>query len=246
MLNKRFIRLFVAAALATVLVTGTAACNVPNVSVNVGVPDDATTQALTEAVTTAPEAAVTTEAPITEPETTQPETTEPETPPADDTSLFAEMAGEFKLSSGVGAWASLLTLEADGSFTFSHSDTNMGERGEGYKATKYMNSGTGQFSGVTKVNDYTYSCTVTALACDNEPGTEIIDENGLRIKYTKADALTQDAVMTVYTPDAPVSALPEELFKWITIRTKSKDSDTLNCYVIVDENNTGGMRPYVS
>lgn len=197
-------------------------------------PTEETTKA-TEVATTQPEtisAQVFTDVPSTEePATEEPATEEPTTEEHDDSSeIFGELSNNFIFSSGAGAWATVLNINSDGSFYGNYHDSDMGVRGEGYPGgTVHYCDFTGQFGEVKKINDYTYSMKMLNIEYKNEPDTEEIKEQR-KYEYTTAYGLDEADELYIYTPDAPLSELPEKFLMWAH-KSGSTDS-TLGSYGI--------------
>lgn len=189
--------------------------------------DAATTQAQTTAEVTT--AVLTTEEPTTEEPTTIPEKT---TAPFDyGSELFGSLPNQFIFSSGAGAWATLLNINSDGSFNGNFHDSDMGVTGVDYPGgtVRYCDF-TGQFGEVEKVNDYTYSMKILDMEYANEPDTEEIKEQRKYI-YQTAYGLDEARELLVYTPDAPVSELPEQYLGWVR-RLEPSLGSTLGFYGI--------------
>lgn len=62
---------------------------------------------------------------------------------------------DFVFSSGVGAWATSMTLEQDGAFSGAYYDADMGVCDEDYpNGTVYICDFSGRFSDIQKVDEY--------------------------------------------------------------------------------------------
>lgn len=146
--------------------------------------------------------------------------------------VFGLFAGKYIFTSGAGAWGSTIQLNGDGTFTGSYSDSNMGERGDGYDATVYLCNFSGTFSNPQKVNDYTYSFELSDISYENEPGTEEIVEVGSNARqrrvYTEAYGLDRGTkVINAYTADAPWDELPSGYQSWARLGRIGNDSKEL-------------------
>ena len=116
---------------------------------------------------------------------------------------------EFFLTSGVGSWSTVLTINADGAFKGYYHDTDMGCRGEGYpNGTRYVCNFSGQFTEPVQVNEYTYSAQLQTLQCEQEPGTEEIIE-GIKNMYSEPYGLDNAENILFYIEGAPIAELPE-------------------------------------
>ena len=75
-----------------------------------------------------------------------------------DGSLPEALPKEFVFASGAGAWGTMITLNRDGSFEGSYSDSEMGDSGENYPhGSVYVSEFSGQFDDIKQVDDHTYS-----------------------------------------------------------------------------------------
>ena len=119
------------------------------------------------------------------------------------------------LSSGVGAWRAVLTIQPDGSFTGMYEDSEMGETGPGYpNGTQYVCSFSGRFGEFTQVNAQEYRMTVTQLTMDGTAGMERIVD-GTRMVTSAFSGLEKGDACSVYLPGTAKSAVPEEYFAWV-------------------------------
>lgn len=120
---------------------------------------------------------------------------------------------DFTFASGAGAWGTTMTLNADGSFSGSYHDTDMGTLGEGYDATMYTSEFSGSFSNIQQINDYTYSLTLNTLDIQNAVGEERIEE---KIRYVNAEpyGMEKGTDYILYTPETPLDELNEDFLSW--------------------------------
>lgn len=177
----------------------------------------------------------TTEA-IPSPEATTPsEETSPSpevspTPSADEENqefTFANIANlTFDFSSGVGGWASKLTINEDGTFEGQYHDSDMGDIGEGYPdGIMYSSTFNGKLSNPVKVNDYTYKVQLEQLKTTNpDVKEEIID--GIKYIYSDPYGLDDAKDILIYLPGAPIKELPEAFLDWVAMKGAiNKESD---------------------
>lgn len=153
--------------------------------------------------------------PVEQTEPTQVQTDPPTEPPTQSEAeiLLENMSGEYSFMSGAGAWATMLTLNSDGTFSGKYHDTDMGANGENYMYTVHACDFTGSFTDVEKINDYTYCAKVKDLEYDKPAGTEeIIDD--CRYAYTDAYGIYGGDIFFFYTPDATMEQLPYEFKTW--------------------------------
>lgn len=158
--------------------------------------------------------------------------------------LSGNLPMEFVFSSGAGGWATSLVLEADGTFSGSFYDSEMGVTGEDYpNGTVYIAEFTGTFGDFEKVDEYACSMTLKELTTKEEPGKEWIDEG---ICYVASDVyglfgtgginLEEDGFL-FYTPDAPLTEFSEDFMGWYPYRfmTEEEGMQTLSCYGIYNK-----------
>lgn len=144
-------------------------------------------------------------------------------------------------SSGAGGWSTTLTLSQDGSFTGAFSDSEMGERDENEypNGTVYVCNFSGQFKDIKKVNDYTYSMTLDSVKVAED---EEKIEDGIRYKAGAPSGMDSGTEIYFYTPDAPVSELPEAFLSWW--QESADGSATLDCYAIYNKSADSGFFEY--
>lgn len=138
---------------------------------------------------------------------------------------------DFVFSSGVGAWATSMTLEQDGAFSGAYYDADMGVCDEDYpNGTVYICDFSGRFSDIQKVDEYSYSLTLAELDSDYEAGKEWI-ENGTKNISSEPYGMEDGNEFILYLPDTPIDGLDEEFLSW------------LRCWII-DGEQTGTLGLY--
>ena len=153
----------------------------------------------------------------------------------------------FQFCSGAGGWSTDFEIEKDGSFKGNYHDSDMGDTGENYEnGTRYICGFSGNFTGLTKINDYTYEMKMENLTYEETPGKEEIAD-GVKYIYTDVYGLEGTDTFKVYLPGAPVSDLSEEEYFWV--RTANENGaegaqDTLTIPVIVNEKMEYGIYSY--
>lgn len=156
--------------------------------------------------------------------------TQEETPTADSaanpSNIFALSSGSYYFSSGAGGWGTTMNLNADGSFTGSYSDTDMGVS----EVTIYQCNFHGQFKNPVQVNEYTYQIELDGnIEIEPRTGGEFDIEDGILIHYIDSEpyGLETGRVFYLYLPGSPLSSLPEEFINWVWL---DKTLDTLPFY----------------
>ena len=169
-----------------------------------------------------------------------------------DSISFADLKDlQFVFSSGVGAWATVFSIEEDGSFSGEYFDTDMGVMGEDYpNGTMYQSIFTGKFSEIQKVNEYTYSMQISELNYEREVGTEEIKDD-VKYVYSGANGLENGNRFFVYLPNAPIKQLPEEFINWaihykFSYEGDEKPEEELSFYGLYNEEQQVGFLSYQS
>lgn len=149
---------------------------------------------------------------------------------------FADLSGYvFEFSSGVGAWATELTIEKDGYFHGRYYDGNMGDTGEGYDyGTEYSSVFSGHFTDLTKKDDTVWTMTLADISYQNTVGETQIDLFDKK-RYIYTDAYGLGTAMQVYWKGTPTADLSREELYWIGYWLESTGDDSaLTMPVLVD------------
>lgn len=175
------------------------------------------------------------------------ENTETESTQGEENSFsFADLTNrQFTFSSGAGGWATLLTIQADGSFSGEYFDGELGDTGEGYpNGTMYQSNFSGKFTQPVKVNDYTYSMQISELNYEQEIDTEeILDD--MRYVYSAVYGLGEGRNILIYLPGSPLAELPEEFRSWVGYYDMANIEDTgLPFYGLYNETEQCGFSSY--
>lgn len=129
---------------------------------------------------------------------------------------FADLSDRtFNFSSGAGGWFTELHINSDGSFKGFFVDDDMGDIGEAYpNGSEYNSEFSGVFSGLEKVDEYTYKMNMVSLEYAKEPEEEeIID--GMRHIYSIAHGLNGGEEFYIFLPGIKSADLPESYRGWI-------------------------------
>lgn len=154
---------------------------------------------------------------------------------------LAEM--EWVFSSGAGAWSTELRFGADGTYTGSFHDSDMGESGDGYPGgTLYYSSFNGQMSMAGRADDGAWLLRVDSLTMENKPGEESIEDD---VRYVAAEpyGLSEGDELKVYAPGTPADALSEEMQMWAHLNLKD-DPSALDSWFIANEGYGSGFEGY--
>ena len=151
--------------------------------------------------------------------------------PATVSELFGMIDTSFIFASGVGGWSTVLNVHEDGSFDGEFRDSDMAITGQGFsKGSVYLCDFSGRFGEVEKVNGYTYSMKILDMEYDRAVGSEEIRDETKYI-YSAAYGLEDADEILVYTPDAPVSELPDEVV-YSVVLLRGDPGETLGAYGI--------------
>lgn len=165
---------------------------------------------------------------------------------AAETLLPEDMPSTFSFSSGVGGWSAGIDLQRDGSFSGSYSDSDMGDSGEKYpNGTIYLCDFTGRFADIQKTGEHTYALTLQNLQ-KTEQKEEIVD--GVRHMPSEAYGIEGGKSFVLYTPDTPLSEVPEELEAWDPYRymDEGEKRTTLGAYALYNEADGSGYFSYTT
>ena len=147
---------------------------------------------------------------------------------------------DFIYANGVGGWSSSFSLNQDGTFSGEYSDADLGTATEEYPGgVLYTCIYSGDFTNIHKVNDYTYSMTLHNLNSREELGKEWVEDGRLNIA-SEPFGIYGGSEFLLYTPDAPISELPEEFLNWWPMRFE-KNLDKLGCYGIYNVSESCGF-----
>ncbi|MCI8370802.1 MAG: hypothetical protein HFI75_00105 [Lachnospiraceae bacterium] len=170
--------------------------------------------------------------PTTKPVSSQmPESDRPEIHYPDiDNLTFSDLEGiEFWHGSGVGAWRTVLSIEADGSFSgyYKAGDTNSNylyPRGTSY--IRYFN---GQFSDLKKTGPYEYQMQCVSFEAEGTPGEEKIS-NEIRYITAESCGFENASEITLYLPGILCSEIPGRL----VFSEMQNHNEINNYYVLYD------------
>lgn len=157
----------------------------------------------------------------------------------DTEALFGGLTEQFVRS---GAhWGARLHIRSDGSFDYDYSARTKAPA-NGKLGIATASQFTGRFTDVKRVNDYTYSMTISDMEFTVEPGTKE-EKNDCEVTYTNDTyGLAEGATVKLYTPDAPIQSLPSQFTNYARVPNGIPNGDKLGAYCIQD---TDG-KPYYS
>ena len=151
---------------------------------------------------------------------------------------WADFPQSFTFTSGRGGWSTDMVVAADGTFTGTFHDSDMGDRGDGYpNGTRHVANFTGAFTDPVKVGEYEYTMQLKRLEITDEPGETI--EDGVRTVYVTDDVygLGSETAkpagsFSLHLPGQPLSAFSDSAAMWLFIKNTS--SEPSDFYAIVN------------
>ena len=159
-------------------------------------------------------------------------------------SMWKETPENFVFSSGVGAWATELQVEDDGSFTGYYHDSDMGETGEGYpNGTVYICNFSGKFSEPLRFDKYMYGVNLEELKTEGNEGDSYIAD-GVRYVYSEPYGISGTSQFTLYAPGQPYSEVSEDFAWWVRGTGEIQNAEYLNCYAICNTQTQDGFVGY--
>lgn len=147
-------------------------------------------------------------------------------------SVISTLTEDFVYASGASAWGTVVSINSDGSFTVDYHDSELSLADESYpKGTIFKANATGKFHDITRINDYTYSMEISGLEYKNQPDTEeIIDD--INYVYSTAYGLDKAKRVYLFTPDTPLTQLPQAFLNGVHLQNEQYDNATLGFYAL--------------
>lgn len=160
---------------------------------------------------------------------------------AQEQGFWRQVRGKYAFSAGAGAWATILTVSADGSFSADYHDSNMGDTGDGYpNGSLLVASGTGKFTYSKRNDDGSFSMTCDQKAF-HQDGTigDVTIKDGVRVETADGIyGLTPCGTFTVYPTGYATSALSDDVKGWMYGVVGGSLPATLTGPLIVNDSNT--------
>ncbi len=161
---------------------------------------------------------------------------------SDTSDIFKSLPDSFTFSSGVGGWATVMSINDDGTFTGEYHDSEITLTGANYpNGTVYICNFSGKFTNVKKVDDYSYSMELDYI---NTTGTEDNSyiENNIRYIYAAPYGFDNADKFMIYLPGISMDSLPKEFISWSYISTDIRHTLPSGVYGIY---NVGGKLGFV-
>ncbi|MBP3634532.1 MAG: hypothetical protein J6J43_08175 [Oscillospiraceae bacterium] len=158
---------------------------------------------------------------------------------AGETGIFAQIPEEFMFYSGVGGWATELTLADDGSFTGRYYDYDLGDTGEEYpNGTGYVCDFVGKFTEPEQISECWYMMELESIAKAREAG-QILYEDGYRFVTAEPHGLEDPELFYLYLPGATAEEVASEFMNWYQMGKEPQLPE--GCYGIYNLNAVCGF-----
>lgn len=119
---------------------------------------------------------------------------------------FADLTGkEFWFYSGAGAWRTIVTINADGSYSGSYVDSDI--------SIRYECNFSGNFSSMTKTGPYEYTMQCETLEMEQIPGTQKLFEGRL-VEYSNPYGFDEAQEFKIYLPGKKSTELLPGFVSW--------------------------------
>lgn len=160
---------------------------------------------------------------------------------AQEQGFWRQVQGTYFFSAGVGAWSTMMKVNADGSFTADFHDSDRGVTGDGYpNGSRSIASGTGKFNYSKRNDDGSFSMTCDQKAF-HQNGTvgDVTIKDGVRVETVDGIyGLTPCNTFTVYPTGYATSALSDDVKSWMYGVIGNPFPSTLAGPLIVNDSGT--------
>lgn len=127
------------------------------------------------------------------------------------TDIISSFPLNFTFTSGVGGWQTNMSIEEDGTFTGKYHSTTYGD-----SPAEYICNFTGKFSGLDKINEYTYKMQLESMECKERVGEEYYIDQRMCIG-AEPYGLEVGKEFILYLPGCNTSDLPSDFLGWVSI-----------------------------
>ena len=132
--------------------------------------------------------------------------------------LYAAMSHDYSCYSGAGGWQDNLTFNEDGTFSGTLHDVNGAEI--------WVSNYSGRLENVQRIDDYTYTATITSLSYQQTPGTSET-KDGVYYNYSTC-AFSDGMTITFYLAGRGTSDIDLDVMTWyFTVYSSGTDQSTL-------------------
>ncbi|MGO5363941.1 MULTISPECIES: PASTA domain-containing protein [unclassified Bifidobacterium] len=160
---------------------------------------------------------------------------------AQEQGFWRQVQGKYIFSVGAGAWSTIMTVNADGTFSADYHDSDLGVTGDGYpNGSRSIASGTGKFNYSKRNDDGSFSMTCDPKAF-HQNGTvgDVTIKDGVRVETVDGIyGLTPCNTFTVYPTGYATSALSDDVKSWMYGVISNPLPSTLAGPLIVNDRGT--------
>lgn len=160
---------------------------------------------------------------------------------AQEQGFWRQVQGKYIFSVGAGAWSTIMTVNADGTFSADYHDSDLGVTGDGYPdGSRSIASGTGKFNYSKRNDDGSFSMTCDQKAF-HQNGTvgDVTIKDGVRVETVDGIyGLTPCGTFTVYPTGYATSALSDDVKSWMYGTVGNPLPSTLAGPLIVNDSGT--------
>lgn len=155
-----------------------------------------------------------------------------------------EIAGEYMLSSGAGAWADVLTINQDGSYEGDYHDSNMGGASDPDKypnGQRYVANYSGRLSKAKKNDDGTITMSITYKL--HGTAGEVRDIDGTETETTDSQ-LKDYSEITIYPAGYNIADFSDDIQSWAPWDNDEKYMSRQTQYPVIVASNENGDLAY--
>jgi beta-lactam-binding protein with PASTA domain len=160
---------------------------------------------------------------------------------AQEQGFWRQVQGKYIFSVGAGAWSTIMTVNADGTFSADYHDSDLGVTGDGYpNGSRSIASDTGKFNYSKRNDDGSFSMTCDQKAF-HQNGTvgDVTIKDGVRVETVDGIyGLTPCGTFTVYPTGYATSALSDDVKSWMYGTVGNPLPSTLAGPLIVNDSGT--------
>ena len=153
---------------------------------------------------------------------------------------FADLSDlAWTFSSGAGGWSTDMTIDADGAFSGTYHDSEMGDTGDGYpKGTLYICAFSGRMTWAGQADECAWIIRVDELTTESEPGVVTIND-GVRYITAEPYGLSEGDEMLLYSPGTPAERLSEQMRVWARLFGEDAPAELETWFLGSEKNESG-------
>lgn len=133
---------------------------------------------------------------------------------------------KFVFTSGIGGWATKLSLNRDGTFSGEYIDSNPGDTYNGEPEwIVYKCEFTGEFDNIRKTGDHEYTMQLKSIRYKRKPDTSET-KGDTRYEYTTPYGLEEGKEYKLYTPGKTTADLDDGFLIWVSLGFPYESDDS--------------------